>query len=89
MLNGKVEVLLTAVCSLSFAVVRWPTGKCVSGRHHQIRAELGPMPTWVVRMVAGVVLGSYWGVAGDRERVGPCSVSSRMLNLGLGLGLAP
>ena len=58
MLNGKVKVLLTTVCSLSFAVVRWQTRKCVSGRHHQSRAELGPMPTWVVRMVAGVVLGS-------------------------------
>ena len=30
----------------------------VSGKHHQSRAELGPMPTWVVRMVTGVVLGS-------------------------------
>ena len=27
-------------------------------RHHQSRAELGPMPTWVVRMVAGEFLGS-------------------------------
>ena len=27
-------------------------------RHHRSRAELGPMLTWVVRMVAGVALGS-------------------------------
>ena len=34
---------------------------------HQSRAELGPMPAWVVRvrMVTGNALGSGW----DRERV--------------------
>ena len=39
-------------------VERRPSRKDVSGRHHQSRAELGPMPMWVVRMVTGVVLGS-------------------------------
>jgi hypothetical protein len=34
---------------------------------HQSRAELELMPTWVVRMVTGRVLGSGW----DRERIGP------------------
>ena len=28
-------------------------------RHHQSRAELGSMPTWIVRMVAGVVSGEW------------------------------
>ena len=28
-------------------------------RYHQSRAELGLMPTWVVRMVAGVVFGEW------------------------------
>ena len=38
--------------------MRWPSRRFVSGRHHPSRVELGPMPTWVVRMVARVVLGS-------------------------------
>ena len=42
--------------------MRWPSRRFVSGRHHPSRVELGPMPTWVVRMVNGVsirvVLGS-------------------------------
>ena len=38
--------------------MRWSSRKFVSRRHHPGRVELGPMPTWVVRMVAGVVLGS-------------------------------
>ena len=50
------------------------------------RGELGPMPTRVVRMVAELSLGVVLQVAGDRERVGPCSVSSWMLNQGLGFG---
>ena len=65
------------------AVERQPSLEDVSGRHHQSRAELGPMPTWVVRMVAGVVLGSGRVLAGYRERVGPCLMSSRMLTQGL------
>ena len=40
--------------------------------YHQSRAELGPMPSWVVWMVTGRSLGRLWGVAGDKERVGPC-----------------
>ena len=39
--------------------------------YHQSRAELGPMPSWVVWMVTGESLVSLWGVAGDRERVRP------------------
>ena len=31
---------------------------CAFVRHHQNRAELGPMPSWVVWMVAGEFLGS-------------------------------
>ena len=53
-LNGKVKVMLTKVCSLQ--------SRGVSGRHHKGRAELGPMPTWVVRMVAEFPR----GVAGGR-----------------------
>ena len=40
-------------------VVRWSSRKFVSRRHNQSRAEMGPMPTWVVRMVAGVVPGEW------------------------------
>ena len=47
--NGEVTVKLTKVCSLL---------RDVPGKHHQSRAELGPRPTWVVRMVTGVALGS-------------------------------
>ena len=62
-LNGKVKVMLTKVCSLSSVLSRDGPRKrayTTSGRHHQGRAELGPMPTWVVRMVAGL----SWEVAG-------------------------
>ena len=41
-------------------VERRHSGKDVSERHHPSRAELGPMPPWVVRMVTGRVLGSGW-----------------------------
>ena len=57
-LNGKVKVMLITICSLKSVQSREErrhSGKDVSRRHHQSRAELGPMPTWVVRMVAGVV----------------------------------
>ena len=39
-------------------VERRHSGKDVPERHHPSRVELGPMPTWVVRMVTGRVLGS-------------------------------
>ena len=61
-----------------------------TGRHHQSRAELGPMPTWVVRMVAGVVLGSGRVPGEGWPLFDYCSMSSRMLlNQGLGFVLAP
>ena len=40
------------------AVERRPWRKDIYGRYHQSRAELGLMPTWVVRMVTGDSLGS-------------------------------
>ena len=60
MLNGKVKVMLITVCSLKSVQSSDGTRErtYVSGRHHLSRAELGPMPTWVVRIVAGVVVGS-------------------------------
>ena len=57
MLNGEVKVMLTKVNQGVFARAYL--------EDHQSRAELGPMPTWVIRMVTGRVLGSGW----DRERV--------------------
>ena len=83
--NGKVKVMLITICSLKSAKSRDDTRERMCLRDI-IRAEL----SWDLclrgfRMVAGVAL----GVAGDRERVGPCSMSSRMLNQGLGLVLAP
>ena len=49
------------VFAIVCTVVRWSLRACVSGRHHQTRAELGSMPTctWVVRTVAGVVSGEW------------------------------
>ncbi len=63
-LNGKVTVMLITMCSLlksTRAVERRHSGKGVSERHHPSRAELEAMPTWVVRMVAGVVPGEWPG----------------------------
>ena len=61
-------------------VERRHSGKDVSERHHPSRAELGPMPTWVVRMVTGRVLGSgRWPGEGLAQG---CSMFSRMLKQG-------
>ena len=86
MLNGKVKVMLTQVCSLRVCCRETALAKGVSGRHHQSRAELGPMPTWVVRMVTGRVLGSGW----ERERVWPLfDVLADVETGAFGLVLAP
>ena len=65
------RVCMVTMCSLKSVQSRDNTrrhsGKDVSERHHPSRAELGPMPTWVVRMVTGRVPGS----GRDRERVLP------------------
>ena len=63
--------------SLGIEIVRIceiPSEPCLN------RAELGPMPTWVVWMVAGVVSGE-WPETG--RGFGPCLVFLRMLNQGL------
>ena len=59
MLNGEVKVI--NVDQGVFARAYLEDHQTLS------RAELGPMPTWAVRMVTGRVLGSGW----DRERVYP------------------
>ena len=48
--------------------------------YHQSRAELGPMPSWVVWMVTGGVSGEWLEIG---RGFGPCLVFSRMLNQGL------
>ena len=68
-LNGKVKVINVdqGVFATECVVERRPSRKDVSGRHHQSRAELGPMPTWVVRMVAEL----SWGLAGTGRGLAP------------------
>ena len=77
MLNGEVKVMLTKVCSLQSVLSRdsGPREKTYLG--DIIRAVL----SWDLCLRnsgdgSRIALGSGW----DRERVGPCSVSSRMLN---------
>ena len=65
--EGDVDYDMFAIIFKECTVERRHSGKDVSERHHPSRVELEPMPTWVVRMVTGRVLGSGW----ERERVLP------------------
>ena len=69
-LNGKVKVMLITMCSLKSVQSRDDTRERTYLRDIN-RAVLSWNPcllcTWVVRMVAGRVLGSGW----DREKVEP------------------
>ena len=86
MLNGKVKVMLITMCSIK---------SVQSSDDTQERTYLGDIIRAVLswdpclRGLSGWLLELSSGVAGDRERVGPCSVFSRMLNQGLWLVLAP
>ena len=85
-LNGKVKVMVLTMCSQLMSCTRLHSEKDISETQYQSRAELGPMPTWVVRMVTGRVLGSGW----ERERVWPLfDVLADVETGAFGLVLAP
>ena len=77
-LNGKVNFKVVLWLSVYICVMcSWTLRQSAFVRHHQNRAELGPMPSWVVWMVAGEFLGS-----GRRPREGwaPVSLTSPLFD---------